>query len=41
MAFLDDVPRNVEAARELGIAAVLFENTAQAIAGLEAVCAAR
>jgi putative hydrolase of the HAD superfamily len=34
MAFLDDVPRNVEAARKLGVAAVLFENTAQAIADL-------
>ncbi len=37
MAFLDDLPRNVEAARHLGVAAVLFENTAQAIADLEAL----
>jgi epoxide hydrolase-like predicted phosphatase len=34
MAFLDDHPANVEAAREFGIAAVLFENTAQSIAEL-------
>jgi putative hydrolase of the HAD superfamily len=37
MAFLDDLPRNVEAARAYGIPAVLFENTAQAIADLEAL----
>ena len=33
-AFVDDVARNVEAARELGFAAVHFRDTAQAIAEL-------
>jgi epoxide hydrolase-like predicted phosphatase len=37
MAFLDDHPANVEAARKFGIAAVLFENTAQSIAELTAL----
>jgi epoxide hydrolase-like predicted phosphatase len=37
IAFLDDLPRNVDAARELGVSAVLFESTAQAIADLEAL----
>jgi epoxide hydrolase-like predicted phosphatase len=37
MAFLDDLPRNVEAAHQLGVAAVLFENTTQAVADLEAL----
>jgi epoxide hydrolase-like predicted phosphatase len=37
VAFLDDQRRNVEAAREFGFAAVLFENTAQAVADLEAL----
>jgi putative hydrolase of the HAD superfamily len=34
--FLDDLEINCEAARELGMAAVRFEDTAQAVAGLEA-----
>jgi epoxide hydrolase-like predicted phosphatase len=33
--FLDDVPEFVDAARELGIQAILFEHNAQAIAELE------
>jgi len=36
MAFLDNVEESVAAARELGIHAILFEETAQAIAGIEA-----
>jgi epoxide hydrolase-like predicted phosphatase len=35
IAFLDDAPRNVEAAREFGFSAVLFETTEQAVADLE------
>jgi epoxide hydrolase-like predicted phosphatase len=37
LAFLDDHPANVESAREYGIAAVLFETTAQSIADLQAL----
>jgi len=37
MVFLDDVEVNVEAARQLGIYAILFQNTAQAISDIEAV----
>ena len=36
MIFLDDHERAVVAARELGIHAILFQNTAQAIAAIEA-----
>jgi len=36
MIFLDDVERCVAAARESGIHAILFQNTAQAIADIEA-----
>ena len=36
-AFVDDIARNVEAARELGFAAVHFRDTAQAIAELDAL----
>jgi epoxide hydrolase-like predicted phosphatase len=36
MVFLDNAPELVSSAREFGIEAVLFENTAQAIAGIEA-----
>jgi putative hydrolase of the HAD superfamily len=38
-AFVDDIAVNVEAARELGFAAILFHDTAQAIAELDAVLA--
>lgn len=38
--FLDDVPANVEAARALGMHAVLFESTEQAIADVKAELAA-
>jgi putative hydrolase of the HAD superfamily len=38
-AFVDDIAVNVEAARELGFAAILFRDTAQAIAELDAVLA--
>ena len=34
--FLDDLEINCEAARELGMLAVRFEDTGQAVAGLEA-----
>ena len=34
--FVDDVPRNVEAARAVGMLAVHFRDTAQAIAEIEA-----
>ena len=37
MIFLDDVKRCVAAARDCGIHAILFQNTAQAIADIEAV----
>lgn len=37
--FLDDVPQAVEGARAAGMAAVLYSDTAQAIADLEAVLA--
>jgi putative hydrolase of the HAD superfamily len=37
--FLDDLDVNCEAARELGMLAVRFEDTAQAVAGLEAAFA--
>ena len=37
IAFLDDVPENVDAARAAGIQAILFANNAQAIADLEAL----
>ena len=40
MVFLDDVEDSVDAARELGIHAVLFRNTGQAIADIEACLAA-
>jgi FMN phosphatase YigB (HAD superfamily) len=36
MVFLDDVEESVAAARELGIHTILFKETAQAIAGIEA-----
>ena len=39
MIFLDDVPRNIAAARDYGIHGVLFQNNAQAIAGIEALLA--
>ncbi len=39
MVFLDDVPAAVEAAAELGIRAVLFRNTAQAVADIDALVA--
>ncbi len=38
-AFLDDIELNCQTARELGMTAVRFEETAQAIAALEAVLA--
>ncbi len=34
MAFVDDVPRNVDAARALGMHAILFEDTAQTLQAL-------
>jgi epoxide hydrolase-like predicted phosphatase len=37
MIFLDDHERPLVAARQLGIHAILFQNTAQAIADIEAV----
>jgi HAD superfamily hydrolase (TIGR01509 family) len=37
MVFLDNAPALVESAREFGIEAVLFENTAQAIADIDAL----
>lgn len=37
--FLDDVELNILAARELGIHAILFQNTAQAIADIQALLA--
>jgi len=37
MLFLDDVAANVEAARQLGIHAILFQDTAQAIRDIEVV----
>ena len=37
MVFLDDVPRIVDSAREFGIEAVLFENTSQSIADIDAL----
>ena len=37
MAFLDDVPEFVEAARRAGLQAVLFTGNQQAIAGIEAL----
>jgi hypothetical protein len=36
MVFLDDVPGHVTAARELGIQAILFKETAQALAEVQA-----
>ena len=36
MIFLDDIEENVAAARELGIHAILFKDTAQAIADIQA-----
>lgn len=41
MIFLDDHERALVAARQLGIHAILFQNTAQAIADIEAVLHAR
>jgi putative hydrolase of the HAD superfamily len=38
-AFVDDIAVNIEAARERGFAAILFHDTAQAIAELDAVLA--
>lgn len=40
MVFLDDVPRNIAAAREYGIHSVLFQDNAQAIRDIEALLAA-
>jgi putative hydrolase of the HAD superfamily len=40
MVFLDDVEASVTAARELGIRAIRFKDTAQAIAGVQALLAA-
>lgn len=40
MVFLDDIPRNVAAAREYGIHGVLFQDNAQAIRDIEALLAA-
>jgi epoxide hydrolase-like predicted phosphatase len=40
MIFLDDVPRNIAAAREYSIHGVLFQDNAQAIAEIEALLAA-
>ncbi|MGH2501146.1 MAG: HAD-IA family hydrolase [Ktedonobacterales bacterium] len=40
MIFLDNVPGNVAAARDYGIHAVLFQDNAQAIAGIAALLAA-
>jgi putative hydrolase of the HAD superfamily len=37
MVFLDDLPENVAAARELGMQAVLFQDTGQAIADIQAL----
>jgi putative hydrolase of the HAD superfamily len=37
--FLDDVAGHVEAARALGMKAVLYEDNAQAIASIEALLA--
>jgi epoxide hydrolase-like predicted phosphatase len=39
MVFLDDVHKNVEGARELGIHAILFENNKQAIADIQQLLA--
>jgi len=36
MVFLDDVAQSVDAAREIGIRGILFRETAQAIADIEA-----
>jgi methionine salvage enolase-phosphatase E1 len=36
MIFLDDNERPIKAARELGIHAILYQETAQAIADIEA-----
>jgi methionine salvage enolase-phosphatase E1 len=41
MIFLDDYERPLVAARELGIYAILFQNTAQAIADIEEVLRAQ
>jgi len=41
MVFLDNAPRLVASARDFGIAAVLFENNAQAIADIDALLGAR
>jgi epoxide hydrolase-like predicted phosphatase len=38
--FLDDMPRNVEAARQLGLNAILFQDNAQAMAEIEELLAA-
>ena len=40
MVFLDDVPEFVAAARRAGLHAVLFRNTSQAIADIQALLAA-
>ena len=40
MVFLDDVPRNIAAARDHGIHGVLFQDNAQAIRDIEALLAA-
>jgi putative hydrolase of the HAD superfamily len=36
VVFLDDVPQAIEAARQVGIHGIVFKNTAQAIADIEA-----
>jgi epoxide hydrolase-like predicted phosphatase len=38
--FLDDMPRNVEAARHLGLNAILFQDNVQAMAEIESLIAA-
>ncbi len=37
MVFLDDLPENVVAARQAGLHAVLFQDTGQAIADIQAL----
>jgi FMN phosphatase YigB (HAD superfamily) len=37
--FIDDLPKNVEAARSIGLASILFESTAQCERELEPLLA--